>query len=273
MEHIKHVLQIEPEELFPLVGELAEKYTGKESTSVSEETARMLFEAVCYCIREAEEEGVSSQTAAQAYEKGYELVLAKLKKAEQLYRIITEKFQAYENEAYYDTIIKGMPAFFLRYNPKFKPQDHLLTLDYPLLSDNYELCGIDRIYDYLLKIRLEQRFLEKLPTEYIRQCLMDYWADYEELLINICQLVLQHILKSMLAEKPLTEDYSEAHCARLKKLCEELDQEELKEKLNGLLKLLIERQYGGNAALYEYLAADLLELAAILKNSEAGGYL
>lgn len=100
MEQIKHVLQMEPEELFPIVGELAKKYTRKESTSVSEETAKMLLEAVCYCIRETEEEGITSHTAVQAYEKGYELVLAKLKKAEQLYRIITEKFEAYENEAY-----------------------------------------------------------------------------------------------------------------------------------------------------------------------------
>ncbi len=268
MEEIKRILQLEAGDLFPIVGKLAEKYTGKESTSVSEETARILLEAVYYCIREAEEEGISVQTAAEAYEMGYKLVLAKLKKAEQLYRMITEKFQAYENEAYHDTIIKGMPEFFLHYNPRFKPQDHLLTLDYPLLSGNYELSGVDRIYDYLLKIRLEQRFLKKLPEEYVRQCLVDYWTDYEGLLINVCQVVLEQILKSMLAEKPLSENYSEAHRTRLKQLCTKLDREELAVKLNGLLQLLIEQKYGGNATLYEYLAADIPELLVILKNSE-----
>lgn len=168
----------------------------------------------------------------------------------------------------YDTIMKGMPAFFLHYNPKFKPQDHILTLDYPLLLDNSELCGIDRIYDYLLKIRLEQRFLEKLPTENIRRCLMDYSAAYEELFFNVCQVVLQYILKCMLAEKPLTEDYSKAQRTKLNKLRKEMNHEELTAKLDSLLTILIERQYGGNATLYEYLAADLPELATILKNSE-----
>ncbi len=268
MKQIKHVLQIDPKEMFPIVGRLAEKYTGKESTSVSEETAKMLLEAVCYCIREAEEAGTLVHTASEAYEAGYVLVRAKLKKAEQLYRIITEEFQAYENEAYYDTIIKGMPAFFLHYNPQFKPQDHLLTLDYPLLFDNYKLCGIDRIYEYLLKIRLEQRFLDRLPQEYIRRCLVEYWTGYEELLINVCQVVLQHILKSMLAEKPLMEDYSETHRSRLRTLCAELNEKELTEKLNGLLTILIEQQYGGNTTLFEYLATDIRELVIILKNSE-----
>ena len=42
----------EMEELVPIVASLSEKYTSKESTSVSYETARQLMEAVMYCINE-----------------------------------------------------------------------------------------------------------------------------------------------------------------------------------------------------------------------------
>ena len=64
------------EELFPILGQLAEKYTAFESTSIPYETAEQLTEAVLYCIREAEQvqtnalvqaEGLS---ARQAYAIG-----------------------------------------------------------------------------------------------------------------------------------------------------------------------------------------------------------
>lgn len=47
------------EDLLPVVAELAEKYTSKESTSLPYEKARQLMEAVLYCIREGEEYALS----------------------------------------------------------------------------------------------------------------------------------------------------------------------------------------------------------------------
>ena len=43
-------------ELVPIVGKLAEKYTGHEHTSISYEKAEQLMEAVLYCICETEKE-------------------------------------------------------------------------------------------------------------------------------------------------------------------------------------------------------------------------
>ena len=64
------------EELLPVVGKLAEKYTGWESTSITYEKAEQLMEAVLYCIREmdGQKEGLVSQekmSAELAYEQGY----------------------------------------------------------------------------------------------------------------------------------------------------------------------------------------------------------
>ena len=42
----------EMEELLPVVAKLAERYTSKESSSVSYKTAEQLMEAVVYCINE-----------------------------------------------------------------------------------------------------------------------------------------------------------------------------------------------------------------------------
>ena len=53
-----------------------------------------------------------------------------------------------------------MPAFFIAYDARFRPQDHLLTLDYPTVNIHREMCGIDVIYQYLCDIVVEKNFLE-----------------------------------------------------------------------------------------------------------------
>lgn len=40
------------EELIPILAELTDRFTSKESTSVSYERARQLMEAILYCIRQ-----------------------------------------------------------------------------------------------------------------------------------------------------------------------------------------------------------------------------
>ena len=44
-------MHYEMEELIPIVGRLAEKYTANESTSVTYEKAEQLMGAVLYCMR------------------------------------------------------------------------------------------------------------------------------------------------------------------------------------------------------------------------------
>ena len=45
-------MEYELEELFPVVAELARKYTSGESTSITYERANHLMEAVLYCIHQ-----------------------------------------------------------------------------------------------------------------------------------------------------------------------------------------------------------------------------
>ena len=91
------------EELFPILGQLAEKYTAFESTSIPYETAEQLTEAVLYCIREAEQvqtnalvqaEGLS---ARQAYAIGAAAVEEKTRAALALYHETLQDFDSYGN--------------------------------------------------------------------------------------------------------------------------------------------------------------------------------
>ena len=82
-------MKYEMEELVPIVAGLADQYTSKESTSVSYEQANRLMEAVLYCIDQGSEgrqlTGGRGLTAKMAYEYGYELVIQKVKRTQEIY--------------------------------------------------------------------------------------------------------------------------------------------------------------------------------------------
>lgn len=82
------------EELLPVVTKLVQKYTGGMSTSVTYEKAQELMEAVLYCIHEYEQEqslcllpvsDTGGIPAEEIYQKGYELVIRKVKKMRAFY--------------------------------------------------------------------------------------------------------------------------------------------------------------------------------------------
>ena len=71
-------MEYELEELFPVVAELARKYTSGESTSITYERANHLMEAVLYCIHQCGSEyalaGGKRLTAQHAYQLGFQKV-------------------------------------------------------------------------------------------------------------------------------------------------------------------------------------------------------
>lgn len=79
-------MNYEMEELLPVVAELANEYTGSESTSITYEKAEQLMEAVQYCVDHMEKTGGDvpesriKLPARQAYEIGYNCVVEKVKK-------------------------------------------------------------------------------------------------------------------------------------------------------------------------------------------------
>jgi len=272
------------EELIPIVAELTEKYTSKESTSVSYNTAKQLMNAVIYCMNEinlvnyeldsgaAKDMAVKDMTEQQdsklAYRTGYELVVKKVFKTKALFEEIALDFNAYRNRAYYETVMKGMPAFFLYYDPKFNPQNHILTLDYPTIKSVQDSCGIDAIYEYLSYTKLEQELLKAFPEEYITTLLSFYHADYEELFINIGSIVLRNIIVCMILGKNITNHCFEKNDAViLKKYIESSSQEELEIKLCNLVKILVNQVYNHNEQLYEYLKEDVKDISFELINA------
>lgn len=250
------------EELLPVAAKLAEKYTGCESTSITNEKAQQLLGAVLYCIREQEEtaEGVllpdaGRRTAMEAYELGYSGVLKKAERIRELYNSCAQEFCSYGNRCLSDTFLKGVPAFLKYYDARFNPQQDILTYDYPLLRPIGERSGADAVYYYLSCIRLEQRFLNSFDRERVKEALDSSVEDFEEMLVNLSRTVYRELLFGMLPE------YEES-----------LTHEKLREELDKLLQILLKRT-GGDEELYWYLSGDLEDFAAELKNAAEHGSL
>lgn len=270
------------EELLPLVTKLTDKFTSKESTSVTYETAARLMGAVVYCIGQglkdsAAEEGGGRQDlvlagkgipAAEAYRLGYGLVVNQTKKTNELYQSIISDFCDYGNLAYSDTIRKGMPEFFRRYDAVFCPQDHLLTLDYPTIWQVTGYTGIDAISHYLTYIRMEQQVLQKFPQEYVRALLREENGDYKYAIINICRVVIRNVLGCMIAGKPIEErGYSGEQCKIIEEYLGDNSRQTIQDKLTALLHIFISKSYEGDADLFGYLQTDMQDFAVELKNA------
>ncbi len=255
------------EELLPVVAKLAARYTSNESTSISYDKARQLMGAVIYCIEEYENAAAglrnlvtahSTISADTAYRQGYEILIEKVKKIQQVYNLMMKEFQYYGNRCCYDTFQKGMPEFFLYYDARFYPMNHILTLDYPVLVSLEPRCGADLMEVYVRSACLEQSFLQKLPADYILHVLSSYSGDYEELIINLASIVLRNVLGCRIAGKSIDlNGYSPIEMERLKLFISGKTREELEEQLKRYIDELMDFAYEGNEELGNYLKEDM----------------
>ena len=264
-------MKYEMEELLPIVAALAEQYTSKESTSVSYEQANRLMEAVLYCIDQCSEVGQLASnrglTAREAYEWGYEFVVQKVKRTQELYNEMIVEFCAYGNENYEASVKRAIPGFFQYYDAKFAPRETIITMDYPTICPIADETGINAVGKYVEYISCEQRFLEALPQEYVCDILFRFQTDYGKQFYNICSIVLRHILGHMLIGEPLGNMAGEKEYATLGRLILERDAEYLEKLIKKLLHQLILKKYEGDQMLECYLQADIRNFVVEVQNA------
>lgn len=262
----------ELEELVPVVAKLTEKYTSKESTSVSYEKARQLMEAVIYCIHECEGGnqlvGNEKLQAKDAYEYGYQKLLQKVQQAQDAYSEMIVDFNAFGNENYYDTVTKGIIGFFRYYDARFAPQDTILTMDYPTIRPIVRLNGIDAIEKYIEYISIEQKFMGALPAEYVIQVLTRFQTNYRKQFYNICSIILRHILGNMMIQKKLGMEPSKKDYETMQNMIVSESRENLVKILTDLLEKLIQEKYYTDMSMFYYLKGDIENFVVELCTAE-----
>lgn len=267
-------MDYEMEELVPIVGKLAEKYTSHESTSITYEKAEQLMGAVLYCIHELWESSGNAPSlnekipAQRAYEIGAEYVEKKTEEALDLYNRILPEFCHYENKCLYDTFVKGIPEFFKWYDIQFEPQNTILTLDYPILKDISEYTGIDKIFEFIKSIGLEHKFLKLFPAGYVINILSKDNRNWKESMDNICEIVFIHVIGHIMLGKSLTViELEENDYFYMQEMFEQTALEDIKKHLEAALEIFIKNYYENDRELLNYLSGAISGIVVRLKNA------
>ena len=255
------------EELLPIVSELAQKYAGYESTSITYEKAQSLMEAVLFCLSEYNSSAKDSLvqkdiSVKEQYNIGAKLLFEKVENIRKIFNEISFQFEDFGVKCLYDTVQKGIPQFLKWYDIKFCPQNTILTLDYPLLIDCSSLTGADAVYKYIWAIQTEQIFLGKFDRNYVMLVLEKYNSEYRDMIENICSIVLTNIIGHIAIKKPFNDiDFLYEEYLQLSKIFAGKSIPDIENVVKDLIKKIVSQFYENDMDMLEYLCYETNNIA------------
>ena len=255
------------EELLPIVSELAQKYAGYESTSITYEKAQLLMEAVLFCLNEYNSSATDSLvqkdiSVKEQYNIGAKLLSEKVENIRKIFNEISFQFEDFGVKCLYDTVQKGIPQFLKWYDIKFCPQNTILTLDYPLLIDCSSLTGADAVYKYIWAIQTEQIFLGKFDRNYVMLVLEKYNSEYRDMIENICSIVLTDIIGHIAIKKPFNDiDFLYGEYLQLSKIFAGKSIPDIENVVKDLIKKIVSQFYENDMDMLEYLCYETNNIA------------
>lgn len=248
------------EELLPIVSDLAQKYGGYESTSITYEKAQMLMGAVIYCLEEFNSTHTNSLVKKsipikEQYDIGVKLVCEKAMNIQRIFNELSVYFENYGVKCLYDTVQKGIPQFLKWYDVKYNPQNTILSFDYPLLIDCNSLNGADAVYKYILGIQVEQHFLGMFDRGYIVSVLKKYNPQYEYMIDNICEIILTNTIGHVALKKSFNEiGFQSDEYLQLTKLFEKKSVCDIEEIVKHIIREMVRRLFEKDTdTIFEYL--------------------
>lgn len=269
------------EELLPVVSELAQKYAGYESTSITYEKAQSLMEAVLFCLNEYNTSYMNTNSlvykdipVTEQYNIGVKLLYEKVENIREIFNKISLQFEDFGVKCLYDTVQKGIPQFLKWYDIRFCPQDTILTLDYPLLIDLSSLSGADAVYEYIRAIRAEQIFLRALDRNYITSVLEIYDSEYREMIENICSIVLTDIIGHIAIKKPLNDiGFLYEEYLQFSKIFAGKSISDIENVVKELIEKIVSLFYENDPEMLAYLCHEAHNIAVRIYTAEQHGQL
>lgn len=89
---------------------------------------------------------------------------------------------------------EGIKSFFSNYNISYDAMNMVVTIDYTPLMKRPDSCGVLFVSEYLRWINYENVFCQKFANKKICFLLRRVYLNYEEMPINICEIVLIYIV-------------------------------------------------------------------------------
>lgn len=267
------------EELLPIVSELAQKYAGYESTSITYEKAQSLMEAVLFCLSEYNNSYTNSLvhrdiSVKEQYNIGAKLLFEKVEDIRKIFNEISFQFEDFGVKCLYDTVQKGIPQFLKWYDIKFCPQNAIMTLDYPLLTDCSSLKGADAVYKYIRAIQTEQLFLGAFDRNYVMSVLEKYNSEYRDMIENICSIVLTNIIGHIAIKKSFNNtEFLYEEYLQLSKVFGGKSISDIENVVKELIKKMVSQFYENDMNIFEYLCYETNNIAVRIFTANQHGQL
>ena len=133
---------------------------------------------------------IQNDKITELYNKGRKRIDTMVMAAKAVHSQIVKRLVDTKNVFYKATIVDGINGFFKLYYPDYGAHEIHITADYPVFYPIPKLLGIEFIHEYLNALYYENRFCSYFSTNEIHYLLSGYEENYQELLINIYELIL-----------------------------------------------------------------------------------
>lgn len=201
-------------QLAALLEQQVYEYTLGDSSSVPIELAEALLQSVYYRIGLAlKQRGGGALTLfplRQLFDEGRQIAEKRVKKARQALFVLQRTSVDGGSIAYHDTVFKALPAFFRNYDPRFLAHETPCDIDYQLCLPVEELCGIEYVEAYIVRLSVENNFCADFDAERFKKLLSGFCPGYREQLINLFGPVFQNAVgRALLGGEIETLDITE----------------------------------------------------------------
>ncbi len=200
-------LQILLPRLWELLGKQTERYTSKDSTSVTIETAQELLASLWYTITMALDETSTPYNRLLSDElmpfvrQGQTILQDKLETTKRLWEVVCRTAPEIQNFYYTDTL-RGIGDYLKRYDLFYFAHRKPPLIDYPLLNATCEtIQGLTYTEQYLKGMLAENALIHSFENDAVVYVLQTVAPDYREYYLNLCEQPLTNALGLALIDR------------------------------------------------------------------------
>lgn len=200
-------LQILLPRLWELLGKQTERYTSKDSTSVTIETAQELLASLWYTITMALDETSTPYNRLLSDElmpfvrQGQTILQDKLETTKRLWEAVCRTAPEIQNFYYTDTL-RGIGDYLKRYDLFYFAHRKPPLIDYPLLNATCEtIQGLTYTEQYLKGMLAENALIHSFENDAVVYVLQTVAPDYREYYLNLCEQPLTNALGLALIDR------------------------------------------------------------------------
>ena len=264
-------------QIFELLDERVYKYNGTESSSIRKEIMEQINTSNYYTISlylktfKNPDDAVNmlkTKGLKEAYYNGRKRINRLLNIIKVMYIKVKQNKLKTKNTTYNNTIFGGIQGFLKIYDPDFNAQDMKITADYPLYNNLIgKLEGVEFINEYVNSIYIENQFCNLFPNEIIEHLLKGYSPEYEDLVINIFEIVLLEAIACKLVGRDVKD--LELNECEFKRICEMFNGKskiEIQAHIEKAYKEIQEELFPQNKELQKYIEKNLKTTVDIMAN-------